>query len=380
MNRGGIETWLVQILRHIDRERFHLDFLIHSGRRCDYSDEVRALGSKIIPCLHPRRPWTYARNFRRALAEHAPYDIVHSHVDAYSGFVMRLAHSAGVPVRIAHSHSNTSGKRASASVIRRAYLAFTEHAMRRFATHRLAASRQAAWALFGPDWESRPALDLLYYGCDLEAFRQPVDRGSLRANLGIVASDLVIGHVGRFCEPKNHDFFVDVAVEVLKRAPTARFLLVGDGPLRPAVKRKVAAVGIADRCVFTGVRSDVAQLMQGAIDVLLFPSLWEGLPMTTIESQAASLPCVASPAVPEEAVVVPGLIRHVDLSEPPAVWAGAVLDAVRLRDSVSQPKALALVEKSRFNVRSSVAAIERIYLESTGSTLKTDLKVACHAI
>ena len=379
MNRGGVETWLMQIVRHVDRERFRIDFLLHTDRHCDYSDEIRSLGSSIIPCLDPRRPWSYARNFRRALAEHGPYDIVHSHVDAYSGFVMRLAHDAGVPVRIAHSHSNTSGKRAAAGLVRRAYLAFTDHAMRRYATHRLAASRQAARALFGADWERRPSLELLYYGCDLAPFRAPVDRAVLRESLGIAPADTVIGHVGRFCEPKNHGFFVDVAAEVARQQPAARFLLVGDGPLRLAIEEKVARLGLAERFVFTGLRADVAQLMLGAIDVLLFPSLWEGLPMTTIESQAAGLPCVASPAVPEEAVVEPGLISHVDLAEPPAVWARAVLDAAG-REGISQPKALALVEKSRFNIRSSVAALERVYLETTGSTPEKDLQLACQAI
>ena len=100
--------------------------------------------------------------------------------------------------------------------------------------------------------------------------------------------------------------------------------------------------------------------------------------MTTIESQAAGLPCVASPAVPAEAVVAPGLIRHVDLAEPPAVWAQAVLDAAGAT-SIAQPEALALVEKSRFNVRSSVATLERTYLETTGSPLPEDIQLACQA-
>ena len=379
MNRGGIETWLMQILRNVDRERFRLDFLLHTEHSCDYGDEIRSLGSKIIPCLYPKRPWSYARNFGRALARHGPYDIVHSHVDAYNGFVMSLAHRAGVRVRIAHSHSNTSAKRAAAGMLRRGYLALTGHAMRRFATHSLAASRQAARALFGADWESRHAVDLLYYGRDLEPFRAPVDRTEIRESLGIGPGDTVIGHVGRFCEPKNHDFFLDVAAEVVKQQPAVRFLLVGDGPLRASIEQKVSTMGLADRFVFAGLRSDVAQLMLGAIDVLLFPSLWEGLPMTTIESQAAGLPCVASRAVPEESVVAPGLIRRLDLQESPAVWARAVLDVALGRHTISQPEALALVEKSRFNVGSSVAARERIYLETTGSARRKDLQLAYQA-
>ena len=206
-----------------------------------------------------------------------------------------------------------------------------------------------------------------------------MDRTAIRESLGIGPGDTVIGHVGRFCEPKNHDFFVDVAAKVVKQQPAVRFLLVGDGPLRSSIAQKVAAMGLANRFVFAGLRSDVAQLMLGAIDVLLFPSLWEGLPMTMIESQAAGLPCVASRAVPEESVAAPGLIRRLDLEERAAVWAQVVLDVALGRHTISQPEALALVEKSRFNVGSSVAALERIYLETTGSARRKDFQLAYQA-
>src|SRR5208337_3468794 len=122
MERAGVETWLMHVLRQIDRDRFRMDFLVHTDHPCAYDEEIHSLGSKIIPCLRPSRPWTYARNFTRILREHGPYDVVHSHVHHFSGYVVRLAHRAGIPLRISHSHNDTTNLEARSGMIRHAYL------------------------------------------------------------------------------------------------------------------------------------------------------------------------------------------------------------------------------------------------------------------
>src|ERR1039457_6645428 len=98
LDYGGVETWLVQVLRHIDRQKYQMDFLVHTTDRGLYDEEVRALGSRIVPCLSHTHPLQYAFNFRRALRQYGPYDVVHSHVHHYSGYVLLLAAMAGVPV------------------------------------------------------------------------------------------------------------------------------------------------------------------------------------------------------------------------------------------------------------------------------------------
>jgi len=161
MDRGGIESWLIQTLRHIDRNRFHMDFMVHTERPCAYDDEITALGSRVTSCLGAKRPWLYASNFASRLSENGPYDIVHSHVDAYSGYVLMLAQRAGVTHRISHSHSNTMRKRRAAHTTRRVYLTLTDRAIRRYATLGLAAGAQAAEALYGPGWAGDPQRRLL---------------------------------------------------------------------------------------------------------------------------------------------------------------------------------------------------------------------------
>ncbi len=138
MNCGGVETWLMNVLRRIDREKFQMDFLVHTTKPCAYDDEIRSLGSRVIPCLHPSRPWKYARNFRRAVGENGGYDIVHSHVYLFSGFVLRIAHQMGIPGRIAHMYPPTDMR---GGLVRPAYKWLMNALLHRHATHILACSQ-----------------------------------------------------------------------------------------------------------------------------------------------------------------------------------------------------------------------------------------------
>jgi glycosyltransferase involved in cell wall biosynthesis len=359
MERGGVEKWLMHVLRNIDRERYRMDFLVHTDENCAYDEEIRALGAKIIPCLGTRRPWIYARNFRRVMSEFGPYDVVHSHVHYYSGFVLRLAHKVGVPVRIVHSHSDTSKVDREADVLRRGYLALMVRWMRRHATAGLAASGQAATALFGPKFQADPRWRILYCGIDLSSFREEVDQRQVRLELSIPEEAFVIGHVGRFCQQKNHDFLVEIAGEVAKRKPETHLLLVGDGSLRRDIEQMVESRGLSGRVIFAGARVDVPRLMLGAMDCFLLPSFYEGLPLVGIEAQAAGLPIILSDVITDELVVTKGLVQAVNLQQPASVWANAVLDGGR-RGS-NKTNALAAVQKSLLSIDSSVAALQRVY-------------------
>jgi glycosyltransferase involved in cell wall biosynthesis len=255
----------MHVLRHIDRQDFQLDFLVHTTKPCAYDDEIRSIGSCIIPCLTPSSPFAYARNFKRILREYGPYDVVHSHVHHFSGYVLWLASLAGVPIRIAHSHSDTSTRQANVGLARRNYIHITSYLINRYATNKLAASEKAGVALFGGNWRNDLRARTLYCGIDFAPFRIAVDSTEVRNELGIPQEMFVIGHVGGFSVPKNHSFLVDVAVEVIKQKSDVLFLLVGDGHLRPQIEDKVIKLGLKDKFIFTGIRSDIPRLMKGAI-------------------------------------------------------------------------------------------------------------------
>jgi glycosyltransferase involved in cell wall biosynthesis len=316
LNRGGVETWLLQIFRHIDRSKYQFDFLVHTEKPCAYDDEVRSLGARVIPCLSPSQPVRYAHNLLRILREQGPFDCVHSHVHHFSGFVLTVARWAGVPMRISHSHLDTQRERG-----RKLYRLVMTNMLRIGATAGLAVSRPAARSLFGENWQADPRWRVSHLGIDLEPFSRPLDCAQARAESGISRDAFVVGHVGRFSPQKNHSFLLDIAKQVCTMKTDAIFVLVGDGPLRNAMERKAENLGISQNVLFTGVRGDVVRLMKGVMDVFLLPSLYEGFPLVLIEAQAVGLPCFIADTIASETDIVPQLVTRLSLAESARTWA-----------------------------------------------------------
>lgn len=358
MNPGGVEVWLMHLLRNIDREKFQMDFLVQSAGR--YDSEITALGSRVIRGAELRKPWVFVRNMRQALKDHGPYDVVHSHVHHYSGFVLTVAKHAGVPVRIAHSHNDLYSDGSQLSVRRRAYLRIAKQLVRRAATHGLACSQRAAASLFDRGWKRDARWEVLPYGVDLRPFENGPAAESLRTDLGIPQNALVLGHVGSFTQQKNHTFLIKVAQAVMEREPRAHLLLVGDGPLKSNIEHAAAEAGIAEQVSFAGLRDDVPTMMRDIMDVFLFPSKYEGLGLVLVEAQAAGLPCVFSDTVPSEAVVVPSLMRSVSLNETAHSWANHVMATCSVVESNAEA-ALDAVRNSQYSMGRNVEKIECMY-------------------
>ena len=359
MDRGGAETWLMHVFRHIDRSRFQFDFLVHARKQCAYDEEILKLGGRIFRAPHPSQFWTYDRYVRRLLRDQGPFAAVHSHTCYFDGHVLRMAAREGVPLRIVHSHNSLYPR--LPGLARKIYLYVTTPWIERYATCGLACSAAAACALFGADWTRDPRWKVLFYGLDFSAFSAPSNRADVRAELRIPENALVVGHVGRFYEQKNHVFLIDVARELVGRRPQTHFLLVGDGPLKARIENQVAQAGLQRHVTFAGVRADVPRLMLSAMDVFLFPSLYEGTPLVLMEAQAAGLPCVFSDVITPEADVVSSLVKRVSLSEPPASWAKTVEELLAAPPAVAKAEALATAVQSQFNLFSSIRRLECLY-------------------
>lgn len=362
MVKAGSETTEMQTLRLIDRDRFQMDFLVHTMQPCAYDDEIRALGSKIIRCNYPSLAWTYAFNLKQILRNYGPYDIVHSHIHHSSGYVLRIAQQVGVPIRIAHSHLDSSPSDAQAGIYRRFYLGLMKHWIARYANFGLSCSQKAAASLFGEAWDNLPC-QVIYPARNLSPFHDCVDRVAVRAEFGIPADAFVIGHVGRFDPQKNHQFLIEIAAAVAQQEPKMRLLLIGEGSLRPDIEQKIKQLNLADHVIFAGLRSDVPRLMLGAMDVFLFPSFYEGLPSVIYEAQAGGLPCVLSDTITEEVTVVKPLLHRMALSQPALVWADVILAYRNTLPRITQAEALRLIEQSQFNIQTRVKALENIYLQ-----------------
>ncbi|WP_373543089.1 glycosyltransferase family 1 protein [Chamaesiphon sp.] len=370
MDRGGAETWLMHILRNIDRHSFHLDFLVSTTAVGAYDDEIRALGGRVISCMGHANPVKYAQKFTQILREYGPYDIVHSHIHHYNGYIFRLARQAGVPMRICHSHIDSTALEAQAGWLRRQYFKLMTYWIDRHATLGLGCSEVASANLFGKNWQTDPRWQIYYCSVDLTPFAQQVDAASVRAELGIPAAAFVIGHVGRFQEQKNHTFLLDIFAEILNREPQAYLLLVGDGPLRSTIEQEAVAKGIGARTLFVGSRPDVPRLMLSAMDAFVMPSLCEGLPLVGIEVQAAGLTAFLSEAITAEVCLLESLVTRLSLSQPASVWADRILRS-RQQPKIDRMAALTTIQDSSFNIQVGVRELMQIYRGvRVGSTSK----------
>lgn len=311
---GGVESVVMNYYRHIDRSQVQFDFLVDADSTRVPEEEIKALGGhvfRIPPYQHPLR---YRKELVRLFhEEHWP--IVHSHINTLSVFPLSAAKKAGVPVRIAHSHS-TMGKGEFAKNLMKLALRPLSNL---YPTERFACSEYAGKWLFGRNAD----FTVIPNAIELEKFHfDPVIRQETRRELGIADGMFLIGHVGRFMPQKNQAFLVDVLAELLPQKPDTILAFVGDGPDRPDVQQHAQELGIGDHILFLGQRTDVNHLYQ-AFDAFCLPSRYEGLGMVAIEAQVAGCPCVLSDQVPHEADVS-GQSAFIPIQEPDS-WASEIL-------------------------------------------------------
>lgn len=315
MHRAGLETMLMNYYRNIDREKIQFDFLTHRPERSDYDDEIESLGGKMYyaPRLYPQNYPAYFKWMKKFFAEHPEYKIVHSHIDAMSYLPLLAAKKAGVPVRIAHSHSTSIDK--DFKYFLKQYYRMKINTV---VTERFSCGKEAGKFLYrGKEFVIIPnAVDAskLYYDNEL--------RNRKRNELGI-SNEFVVGHVGRISYPKNHKFLVDIFKEILKIESNAILLVVGVGEKEEEIKKYVSEMNLDNYIRFLGNRNDVSELYQ-AMDVFVLPSLFEGIPLVGVEAQFADLPCLFSERVPTE-VRFNDKCQFVKLEDGAGSWAQKVV-------------------------------------------------------
>lgn len=374
LGMGGAETWLMEVLRLWSKTGAgRMDFVATSGQRGIFDDEAERLGATIHYIPYSRRSLpAFARAFRNVLRQ-GGYDVVHDHQDFVSGWHYLLGGKALPPVRVTHVHNPgyQIQKNYGVSAGRRMTSRIGKLLVARHASHIAGTSRQVIqeYGFNVPRFEHIPKA-ALHCGFDPARFLQ--DRTASRdAITGEFAWPqharivLFAGRIDQSPDPahpqthKNAGFAVDVAIAAARKYPALCMLLAGAGsPAVAVLEQRIAAAGLTGRIVFAGLRRDVEQLMAAA-DVLLFPSRGEGLGMVAVEAQAASLPVLASSAVPRECVVVPSLVRFRELADGPEAWADDLLTlAMHQRDLDSANRAVA---KSAFAIQNSADALARLY-------------------
>lgn len=369
MDRGGAETWLIRVLRNIDRTDFQLDFCCLSGRPGVYAPEIRTLGMNVHLCRLSRNVWDFNRRFRTIL-EQGRYDIVHSHVHYFSGDILRQAKTAGIPGRIAHSHNSSDGR--SSSLSRYAYRKWMQSWIQRYANAGIAVAQEAGASLFGQRWQEDPRWRIIRCGIEIEPYIKTTDQAQARRSLGLPVDSLIIGHVGRFSEQKNHRFLIELASDLARVKANALFLLVGDGPLRGSIEQMIKDAGVENQFRLTGLREDVPDLLS-TMDVLVMPSLHEGLPVVGMEAQAAGVPCLFSDRITRETVIIPEIVRFLPLEAPIFQWTQGLLE-LAAAPRVDAAARTAAFEQAGYTIEQSVRQLSDLYHEMTSTHKVEDLK------
>ena len=357
MVRDGAEMRMLEMMRALDLERYQFHFCTLEGRPGDLDDEIRALGGVIhADRLSLGLPW----RFRRLLREQR-FDVVHSHVLLSSGFFLRLAAREGVSLRVAHFHSTGDGRPTTPR--RRVQRAVMRQWVDRYATHLLGVS-EGAMAAWSPRWRADPRCQVVYDGIDVAPFAQLPDRHAVRSEFNLPEECQLYIHVGRLAAPKNHERLIAIFAEIARADPSAHLLVVGRGgnDIERVLRARVADWGIADRVVFAGMRFDVPRLLTAA-DLLLFPSLREGLPGAVLEACAAGTPTLASdlPGVREIAARCPE-VRYLSLEAGDTDWASTAMTlAADSRDPDRRDAIAGAFATGSLTIRDSVAAHATIY-------------------
>lgn len=346
MNRGGLETMIMNYYRNIDRTRMQFDFLTHRKYDGDYGEEIISLGGKVyhLPVLNP-----FSRKYKRSLADffdrHPEYRVIHVHQDCMSSVILKIAKKKNIEVRIAHSHSTSQDKN-----LKYLIKLYYRRQIPYFSTHLFACSQAAGKWMFG-----NHKFTVLNNAIDAEKFQLDAEKRKIvREGLKVREEELLIGHVGRFCYPKNHSFLIDIFNAIQKKIPS-KLILVGDGELKNDIEQKVKMYGLEDKVLFTGVISDVSEIMQ-AMDVFVFPSNYEGLPVTLIEAQASGLSCLISDRVPLECRIT-DLVEQIPLTDSSEEWAKQAVKAAetKRKNTVSE------VRKAGFDIKESAKYLQEFY-------------------
>lgn len=327
---SGVMSVIMNYYRHMDRSRIQFDFLCFipcKNQQESYEREIEELGGRVFFISKPgSSPGSMRELFQFFVKHNREYEWLHNH-EVYLSFLLKpVSVRCGIPNFIVHSHTTKFSDRKLAA-LRNRILCIPIRFMH---CRKIACSIEAGVFLFGKRAVESDTIYVLHNAIEVEKYAyNPEIRHAVRRKLG-VENCFLIGHVGRFVPQKNHEFLISAFKEFLRTEPAARLLLIGDGPLRESIKRKCREEEVDGQVLMLGQRDDVAEQLN-AMDVLVLPSVFEGVGIVLIEAQANGLSCLASDCVPREAEVT-GNVSFLPLQS--EAWA----DAMRLCDKEPEPR------------------------------------------
>lgn len=350
MNRGGAESFVMNLYRTIDRTKVQFDFVVHTNEEGAFDHEITSLGGHIyrVPKFNVKNIFTYQKAWDDLL-KMLPHKIIHCHIRSTASIILKQAKKNNY-ITIAHSHSTSSG-----SGIQGMVKNALQSKINKYADYRFACGKEAGeWLFKGADFT------VLENGIDLEKylFNQSV-RKMMRTELQVDQS-FVIGHVARFSEVKNHKFLIDIFSSIKKKNNKAKLLLIGTGDLEDSIKEKVKSLDLESSVLFLGARDDVNHLLQ-AMDCFVFPSLFEGLPVSLVEAQTASLSVFASNTISAEAKLT-NLVHFMSLNDSPDEWAKVILTEALPEDKRKMIEVKSEIQSEGYDIIQTTNKLTDFYL------------------
>ena len=346
MNAGGAETFLMKLYRMLDTTKYQMDFAVAITEKGYYDDEISQRGG-IIHHITPKSKGLI-KNFNsiRKLVKENKYEyVLRTSEHSLSALELFAARIGGAKVRVFRSSNSNTASGSKKQILLHKLCSFMP---RWFANVRIAPSTEAAEFMFGKGCIRKGRAELLHNGIDLSVYQyDECSRSKVRQEFCISDSALLVGHIGRFNQQKNHDFLIEIFKDIHDKQENSVLMLVGMGELEVHIREKVSSLKLDDYVIFAGVRSDVPAILS-AVDVFVFPSFYEGMPNTVIEAQATGLPCIISDRITKEADIT-GLVSYLPLGDS-QVWAAATLDAVKKERAETKQKFI----ENEYDVKSIV--------------------------
>ncbi|MCK8520578.1 glycosyltransferase family 1 protein [Aquimarina sp. D1M17] len=364
MNRGGAESMIMNYYRKIDKDKVQFDFLVHRKEKAAFDEEIESLGGKIyrFDPINPLSPGAYYEKLRSFFKEHSEYKVVHSHLNTFSCFPLKIAEEFNIPCRIAHAHIAIEkvkltdllpGNEGPKETIKKVIKLWLKQRVLKHATHSFSCGEKAGKWLFGSDRD----FTIMNNAIDANAFRPDNQVREEYQKKFAIEQKLVLGHVGRFTSQKNHSFLLKIFSEVLKSKENSELILIGDGPLRVKLVAEAKELGIDNHVQFLGVRTDIPQLYQ-MLDVFVFPSFYEGLPVTLIEAQSAGLKVFASDRITKE-VDLTDDIEFLSINESPKFWADTILEK-HIGDKSDN---FEVIKEKKYDIQKNTEIFQDFYLK-----------------
>ncbi len=366
MNRGGAETMVMNYYRNIDRTKVQFDFLVHRQERGAYDDEIEAMGGRIYRMcpIYPQNFGRYKKMLKVFFDEHPEYKILHSHMSELGCYAFMEAHKRGIKVKICHAHN--APVKGSMTPKEKAQLIFRDYFKKKmlpYSDFLFVCGEEAGNWLYGKQNSHR--FVMMNNAVDAKKFAYSSDnRNQLRQELNIDGKFTIL-NVGRFNPQKNHSFIIDIFKEIKKLHQDSVLLLVGNGELEDEIKSKVNSLGLQNDVMFLGLRDDVHHLLS-ASDVFLFPSLYEGLPVTLVEAQSSGIQCFISDAIPSQCIMGED-ITVIGLDKPAKSWAEKI---ITLADGYERFDRYQHMIQAGFDIKANAKWLEEFYITEYNKNYK----------